>query len=240
MKVYKIIIIVLLGSLVFFLTSCKKKAVIVTQDIKIDNIESIDFRAYGDVNVEYGKESKLIYKGDKEYLENLDIKVVNGALIISEKKELTKRVEKIEFFVTMPKIKSMTVTKTSNFVLNDFVGQTDDLNINILGHCNVKINDFEKVQNLNINIKGAGIIDALSNFENLKNLNINISGSGEYNGYLLETENCNVIFTGDGNCKVYVTNVLNVNIEGNGEVYYKGNPQIISSIEGTGFILDQN
>ena len=239
-KLYKIIIFLLLGSLIFFLASCDKKPEIITQEIKIGNIESINVKAFGEFNVEYGTESKLIFKGNKNLFDKLNIEVVDGELIVDAKSLINKNYGSVEFFVTMPKIKRLEVDGTAIVVLNDFLQQTEDLDIEIQGQGDIKINNFEKVKNLNINVSGTATIDALSDFENLNNLNINISGSAEYNGYLLKTNNCNVFLSGDGNCKVYVNKLLELNIKGNGEVYYKGKPEIHSTIDGTGFVLSQN
>lgn len=241
-KIYKAIIVLLISLLVFFLTSCEKKVIIVTQEIDIENIEAIDIKSFGEFNVEYSEESKLIFKGDKALFDVLNIKVINGVLIVDINEINEKKYDRAEFFISMPKIKRVNVEGTAIVILNDFSLQKDDLNIEILGQADVKINNFEKVKNLEINISGTATIDALSNFRNLNELNINIIGSGTYNGYLLEANTCNIRFSksGTGSCKVSVKENLNINIEGNGEVFFKGSPEVNSVMEGSGFVLNQN
>lgn len=239
-KLYKAVIVILICSLVFFLTSCEKNIEIVSEEIEIESFTSIDIKTSGLFNVENGVESKLIFKGDNDFYDILDVKVINGKLIIDTKEEIHKDFGKIEFFVSMPIIKNLEIEGSADVILNDFLLQEEDLSIDVEGQGDIKINNFEKVKKLDINISGSATIDALSNFENLDVLDIDITGSGLYNGYLLETNTCNVKFVGDGSCKVYVKNILNIGIVGNGEIYYKGNPEVRSSISGAGFILDQN
>lgn len=239
-NLYKTIIVLLIGSLIFFLTSCEKNIKIVTQEINVEKFELIEINSLGEFNVEYGEDVRIVYKGDKNYFDILDIKVVDEKLIIDTNKESIENFGDIEFFITLPKIKRLEISGSSNVVLNDFLLQEEDLSIEVIGQGNIKINNFENVKNLDINISGTSTIDVLSDFKQLHNLNLNISGTGIYNGYLLKANNCSINFSGNGDCKVFAVNTLNIDISGNGEVFYKGKPKIRSNISGGGFILDQN
>ena len=43
-----------------------------------------------------------------------------------------------------------------------------------------------------------------------------------------------------GNAELYVSQSLIVDIDGSGDVYYKGNPSMSVSIEGSGDVIDAN
>ena len=64
-----------------------------------------------------------------------------------------------------------------------------------------------------------------------------ISGSGKIKSYSMETGNCFCNISGSGDMYVFATNLLDVIISGNGTVHYLGNPQITTSITGSGSII---
>jgi len=65
-------------------------------------------------------------------------------------------------------------------------------------------------------------------------------GSGDIRAFGFEVSQADLTLIGSGNAEVYCTNALTVLIEGSGSVYYKGNPTIETSIEGSGKVLDAN
>ena len=66
---------------------------------------------------------------------------------------------------------------------------------------------------------------------------ITVRSSGGFYGSGLEIKETEVITLGAGHTYVWVTDRLNVKIQGSGNVYYKGNPQIISNIQGSGKLI---
>jgi hypothetical protein len=71
-------------------------------------------------------------------------------------------------------------------------------------------------------------------------LTINLIGVGNIHAFDMRVGSCTITFTGVGSCEVYVLNNLDVLITGVGNVYYKGNPEIGSSITGVGHLIDAN
>ncbi len=241
MKVYKVIIVLLLASLVFILmNSCgKPNEEIVTKNLSVESFETINVKSFGDVLVKYGTEQKIIFNGSKEVLNTLKLSVVDNQLVI-DNKGLNSRVNYVsEFIIATPKIKAVQVEGSADVVINKFQ-QADDLNIDVSGNGTFKIHSFENTKNLNIEISGNAEIEVLENFASLKTLDINISGNGEYSGYLTETNACNIDISGSGDVKVWVKERLGVNISGNANIYYKGNPSVVSNITGTGDLVEQN
>ena len=75
---------------------------------------------------------------------------------------------------------------------------------------------------------------------NQQNLKIYLEGAGNFRGFMMTAENCQVAISGTGNCEITVTKELDVTIDGTGSVYYKGNPSIQEDIDGTGRVFDAN
>lgn len=69
-----------------------------------------------------------------------------------------------------------------------------------------------------------------------KNLNITGSSSGDVSAAKLETNSCRIFKTGSGDVGIWVKDDLYVKSTGSGDIYYKGDPHINSSITGSGEI----
>ena len=68
---------------------------------------------------------------------------------------------------------------------------------------------------------------------------ISLQSSGRFIGSNLEIREAEVTHSGSGSIYVWVTDILKVNVLGSGSVYYKGNPRIISNVQGSGRLIKQ-
>lgn len=75
---------------------------------------------------------------------------------------------------------------------------------------------------------------------NQQSMKIYLEGAGNFSGFMMTAENCQVDISGTGNCEITVTKELDVTIDGTGSVYYKGNPSIQEDIAGTGRVINSN
>jgi len=71
-------------------------------------------------------------------------------------------------------------------------------------------------------------------------MEISLTGSGNFSGFSLSAESCQVDIAGSGNCEVTAGNTLDVSIDGSGSVFYKGSPSIKDHISGSGRVVDSN
>lgn len=70
-----------------------------------------------------------------------------------------------------------------------------------------------------------------------ENFILNLNGNGSFSGYSFSVKSCEVNITGTGNCEISVDEVLDVTIDGTGNVYYMGFPSVYSDIAGTGSVI---
>lgn len=66
------------------------------------------------------------------------------------------------------------------------------------------------------------------------------NGIGHINAYEFPTDRCSVLTSAVGDCKVLVHSVLEVDISGIGDVYYKGSPEITETDTGLGSLINDN
>lgn len=86
-------------------------------------------------------------------------------------------------------------------------------------------------------ISGSGSI-SIAGYTN--DLNHTTSGSGEFEGFDLESRDAYVKISGSGTANGYATETLNVQINGSGDVYYKGSPEITTNSSGSGSLISAN
>jgi hypothetical protein len=89
-------------------------------------------------------------------------------------------------------------------------------------------------ENIIVSVQGTGTL-TLSGFSNCASITLNSAGA--FNGKDLEIRQAEVFLKGSGSMTVWVTDVLNVSIQGSGTVYYKGNPKINSNGQGSGRLV---
>ena len=75
---------------------------------------------------------------------------------------------------------------------------------------------------LRVDIDGSGDVRGSEDFPELIDLEVDIDGSGDYYGFDIIAEHAWV------------------EIDGSGDVFFRGNPVIISDISGSGDIIDAN
>ncbi len=86
----------------------------------------------------------------------------------------------------------------------------------------------------------AGVGDYILSGDYQEELTIILTGVGYVRAFDLEVGTCNISITGVGDCEVHVKNEMIVTIIGDGNVYWKGHPDISSSISGVGALIDAN
>lgn len=233
-----------LASLAF--TSCSKdnncksgSGSSTTRNLSLSTITSIDFEQAGEVIITQGITQAVVVTGDENVVNDIDTDVDNGVWKIDFDKDCYKDYD-LTIFITVVNINEIALSGSGSITVNDFTGQQNNLSLDISGSGSIFLSAFDGPQDMTVDISGSGTIEASADIATLKNLDIKISGSGNYDGFSISSDNCDIDIPGSGNCKVTVNNSLDVKISGSGSVFYKGNPSITSNITGSGEIIDAN
>lgn len=108
-------------------------------------------------------------------------------------------------------------------------------------------------KNLSIRVKGAGMVDlnlqsgelnlevpgsgSVSLRGKVDKQELSLSGAGNLAAFELESKDCDINLSGVGSAQVFVTNNLQAEISGVGNIRFKGDPQNISrEVSGLGII----
>ena len=133
------------------------------------------------------------------------------------------------------KIKNTASTDIS--INSDFT--TTNLELITTGSGSIKANyNLIINQQLNSQIIGIGSINLQEG--STLNQTVNIQGNGNYNAFDLQSSNATVNNYGSSQARIRVSDQLDASIFGSGNIYYKDNPNITSSIFGIGQIIDAN
>jgi len=244
MKVVKVsFLAILVASL--FLSACSKEdtcingqGAVITRTLSVASFTGIDLAGASNITISQGPTQIVKAIGQANIIDRVKTEVSNNYWSISLIDGCYDNYE-LSFEITVPNINEIDLSGSGNIIVNNFSNQ-GDLSIDIEGSGNITLNTFDGAENLSVDISGSGKIEGNADFSDLKTLAINISGSGDYTGFPIQTDECEINIPGSGNCSVYVRDVLVVNISGSGNVLYKGNPAITSNITGSGSIIDAN
>lgn len=120
---------------------------------------------------------------------------------------------------------------------NAFVEIPDLRGVSLAGLGDITFENGVVSERLEASIVGAGNINLQGTADTLE---IIVVGQGNVRAFDLVSDRCNVDITGQGNVEVTVNNSLEVIIDGQGNVFYKGMPTVSSEIIGSGEVIDAN
>nr|WP_319372847.1 DUF2807 domain-containing protein [uncultured Methanobacterium sp.] len=168
--------------------------------------------------IEIEAEDNIIHHIKTEFLtEN----VTEPFLSIQYDANMPKPTKPILIHITCKKLNTLNFFGEGNTSLNNIT--SDNLIIRIeRANCNSSLNDI-KVDKLEIKLNQLSKMDVIGS-ANTQNVT---TGSGSiYQADKLESKIADVHVDGNGKVTVKVTDLLNVEMNSNGELYYLGNPQI--------------
>ncbi|HRN74171.1 MAG TPA: DUF2807 domain-containing protein [Ginsengibacter sp.] len=202
-----------------FLTSCKKNLIIgsgaiITETRNVSDFYNVAAYANTEVKINYGTAYKVEVKGYESLVPHLNTFVENGTLFVRFNKNVNVQDEDVDVRITMPQLKSISVYENGEAEL---------------------LSAFPNMDNLKVLSSDRAEIDLKAGSANL--LKAELSGSGKIKGFGLLAKKVQAEMIGSGKIEVSVSDNLNVNIDGSGTVYYKGNPELYTQITGAGQVI---
>lgn len=219
----------------------------VTKEIKADSFASIQILGSEDIlysQSNNGKSSIKVYASDN-VMDLLDIRVNNGTLIVSYKKNVSIWGDNtVKVIVSSPSLNKIDVMGSGDVALKTAI-KSDKLSVSVSGSGDINGANIT-CNNLSINVQGSGDIQ----FKGIKskdvnasvagsgditlsgeteNANLSTAGSGDIKSGGLRSQNVDANTIGSGDISCFAVKHLKARVVGSGDINYKGSPIVDGS-----------
>ena len=196
------------------------------------------FEGAGEVFITPGNTTSLRVEGDGDALEQMHIEVQDNELRIKTKtsvkdwtdSEQVANLVPFKYHVTMPKVIQLELYGAGSLHADQLAGKQINVVQSSLGQMTLKGLKFEKLM---VSCTGSG---EMSCEGEVKTQSLAMSGEGDYHAENLKSEESNIGLSNKGSAFVWAEKRLEANVDGFGDLHYKGQPEIIQSITGSGSI----
>ncbi|MCI4671638.1 MAG: DUF2807 domain-containing protein [Bacteroidia bacterium] len=263
-----IVLLTLLSAfaITLFQTSCTTEGIcrngngiVETDSLSLPAFSAIKLATSATVEVVQGNTQEVVFVGDQNVLEALDVRVESGDLIIDVDGCFFSY--DLDVFITVPSTqpqRELTVSGSGEMVIKDSLILDSDFRGIVSGSGELELKAANAVNNASFTISGSGkmIMDYVATstesvISGSGNLTLNgksqdhktrISGSGDVFSFGLFTVNTDITVSGSGDADIRVDGgTLDATISGSGDVRFKGTPASINStISGSGTLEDAN
>ena len=206
---------------------------IISENRDLKDYKGVVFSSLGDIYLTQGSEYSFTIEGPENVVEVITSEVESELLVIGTA-ACFNGVYDLTIEITAPEFKYINLAGTGSITVVDQI-EGDILALEMLGIGEIEASVL--VDSLYTTIAGSGNVNYSG--EVIKH-EISSSGIFQLNSYDLQTNKTNINVTGEGDCYVTAKDKLDVVIIGIGNVYYRGQPAITSTISGTGEIIDSN
>ena len=214
-------------------TSLEGKDDLVFESRSLPELEGLRVCIPADILIFPSDSSYFKISAPKNVLPNLIFQMKNGVFNVLS----FKRLERSEITISVygNQIREVIASEGANIQSMDCLEFCDQFNISM---GNDAFLDLEvNADKVIVNDSGCGVL-VLKGETNL--LNFTSSGEGELKALELQANVVGVSSRGSTVCYVSPNDIMHVNIEGEGDIYYTGDPKIHSMITGTGNLLKVN
>jgi hypothetical protein len=198
----------------------------------VSDFTGVNFGLAGNLIITLGSPYKVVLEGDSKYISDIETFIRNGKLVIRRQNFGIFNNEKVNVYITMPELKSLSLSGSGKANVEGTV-KTELLDLDVSGSGRISIPEVI-LGELNCSISGSGDIDLKSG--KVGKAELSISGSGSYGGDMVVIKDFQAGISGSGSCSCNVSESLNASISGSGNVVYSGNPKINVRASGSGHV----
>ncbi|MBN2610318.1 MAG: DUF2807 domain-containing protein [Bacteroidales bacterium] len=200
---------------------------VVEETRNIGNFNSLKVSNGFDVFITQVNEPYLRVEVDDNLLEHLKTEVSDNTLKIYSKVNINNaRSQKV--YVGYKNLNEINISSAGD-VRGENTMHTSNLNIRLSSAGDLKLDLIAEEVDIDISSSGNAILSGQTH-----SLYAGLSSAGDLNAYELEAKTASVNVSSAGNAKVYVTDEARFNSSSAGDIYYKGNPEILESQSSSG------
>jgi len=165
--------------------------------------------------------------------ERISTNVTNGVLNIAYT-ECIEELKEVDILIKTPQLNRIEIEGPAVIETSEVI-QQEKLYVygNASGDCNLLVN----VDSLLVESYGSGELQFAGY---AKHVGVLLATSADFYGFELASDSLLAAIQSSGNAQVRVSNLLRTQIDGKGDVLYKGRPTIIQSGDGEGLVIDAN
>lgn len=217
--------------------SCHKingEGATVTQTYNPGDFTAIDASIDADVYYVAGSACSVEIQAQQNILNIIEMNVADGELQVQfEKFKNVRHHDRIIITITTPALTGLGINGSGDIRVLQPVN-INNLSLKVTGSGSINMAEVTG-KTITASVSGSGSI--LVNGGSLNSESLHISGSGTINLQQVTSKYTATKTSGSGTTDVYVTDNLDVEISGSGDVYYSGNPSVHSSISGSGKVM---
>lgn len=217
---------------------------------ELEPVRAVDIGTSGTVHLVVGEEPSLTITAGETVVEEIVV-VVSGDTLDIDLPGMWLNTGGIEMELVMPALSAVTVRGSAE-VTGEIApqapvslsidgsggidvlgaGAADEVAVEIEGSGEVSLEDVD-AQDVSVTIAGSGSVELAGRTETLV---VSIPGSGELDSEDLRAADVMVTIAGSGGADVHAERILDVRIQGSGDVRYTGDPEVQQDIDGSGSV----
>lgn len=197
--------------------------------IDVDPFNAVAISVPAEVYLEQGSEHSVVIDADEGILEEISIEVKNDRLVIKPREYGASIDGDILINITSPEYEMVALAGSGSLFARNRV-ESEELTLKLSGSGQMEFDDLRS-EETEAKVAGSGMLKIAGNAEEFE---VSLAGSGMIEAFDFEVSEFDGKISGSGGCNVFVTGELEVSIAGSGQVIYKGNPEVGSSVAGSG------
>jgi len=199
----------------------------ITEDRAVDPFTKLEVNIDADVTILPGDKQFIRIQAQNNIIKIIKIEV-RGKTLEIESRPCFQTDSRVKIELTTNMLSTVKINGSANIKTSTSMN-IEDFDVSVNGSGQYIGDIFANSVNADINGSGNIIINGST-----KKLNVEINGSGNFKGIGFKAFAADISVKGSGNVDINALNKLNVELLGSGDVTYSGNPEITTSIEGSG------
>lgn len=205
-----------------------------SQERSLVGFTGIQLQFEGNVNVSQGNRFEVLVIAPPHIQALIQARVIDDQLVLSSDRCLSDAIKDVDIFVTLPRLTNLTVRGDGQINgLNKFT--STDLDVQIVGAGKIKL--LAELASVEIKVNGSGLVNLSGKAESNY---VEVKGAGKLQLFELNSDFTYIDLDGPASIEVYTRNNLNIRANGNGEILYRGRPELQHQQLGNARILQVN
>ena len=235
-------VLIILTVFCLFFAACEKddyetnlsNGKIITQEFKLNSFTGIIIDTKANVVLRNGESQKVIVSISENILKDINTTIVNNHWLIDFKDGdniATINSHEFKIIIENPNINYIEMESSGTITCEEKITVPT---LEVKQMSSGRVNICCKTNFLKTTMDGSGELIISGNTDNHS---LTHDASGNLKAFDLKSNTCKVFHEGSGEAKLSVSDNFSGNMDGSGNVYYKGNPQVSVSVFGSGRLI---